>query len=217
MDIYHITHLFFDLDGTITDSQEGILNSVRAAADAFGIETTPEQIKGFIGPPLTWSFPHFFGLKEEDTKEAIRIFRERYSDTGKFENKVYDHICDALRKLMDMGYRLVIATSKPEFYATQIIDHFELNPYFDLVAGSSLDESGTKEDVIRDALARLGNISPEQCLMIGDREHDIEGAHAVGMECMAVLWGYGSQEEFDAHHADHVATDPHDMVFQLSR
>ena len=209
-------YLFFDLDGTLTDSQEGIINSVRAAAEAFGIDATPQQIKGFIGPPLTWSFPHFFGLSDEETQVAIGIFRERYSDKGKFENRVYEGIFEALTSLRDAGYRLVIATSKPEFYATQIADHFGLTPYFDLVAGSSPDESGGKEEVIRDAIARLGNISPETCLMIGDREHDIEGAHAVGMRCVAVLWGYGSQEEFTAHRADEVVETPEALVALLT-
>ena len=210
-----VKYLFFDLDGTLTDSQEGIVNSILEAAKAFDIETTPEQLKGFIGPPLTWSFPHFFGLDEEDTQKAIRVFRKRYAETGLFENRVYDGITDALETLIDTGYHLVVATSKPEYYATQIIDHFHLTPYFDFVAGSGLDERGGKVDVIRDALHRLGDVSPTECLMIGDREHDIEGAHAVGMKCMAVLWGYGSREEFANHHADVVVETPADMLSYL--
>ncbi len=211
------TILFFDLDGTLTDSQEGIINSVRAAAEAFGISTTPEQIKGFIGPPLTWSFPHFFGLNEEETQKAICVFRERYSEKGKFENRVYDGIFPALEELRRAGYRLVVATSKPEFYATQITDHFGLTPYFDLVVGSSPDESGGKADVIRDALHRLGDVSPEECLMIGDREHDIEGAHTFGMRCVAVMWGYGSREEFLAHGADEIVNTTEELVSLLTK
>lgn len=207
--------LFFDLDGTLTDSEEGIVRSVAAALGQMGIISDEKTLKKFIGPPLTWSFPHYYGLGEQETQEAIRLFRVRYSSVGKFENKVYDGIPETLGALRTAGYRLAVATSKPEHFALEITDHFDLTRYFDLVAGTTPDESGTKVDVIRDALSRLGSPAPSDVLMIGDREHDMDGAHTVGLRAVGALWGYGSREELTAHGAEFLAAQPRDLCALL--
>ncbi len=195
--------LLFDLDGTLTDSAEGVTRCVAHALAGFGIEASPEHLRGYIGPPLNWSFPHFHGLTEEETDRAIQLFRGQYEKSGKFENRVYDGIFEMLTALRRAGYLLGVATSKPLHFATQILEHFGLAERFDYIAGTGDDERGGKEEVVRDALAHF-DVLPEDVWMIGDRQHDIVGAHAVGIEAIGVLWGYGSQAEFEEYGADAV-------------
>ncbi len=203
--------LLFDLDGTLTDSAEGVFHSVKYALSAFGIDAKSEELRGYIGPPLTWSFHHFHGLSEQDAWKAIKLFREVYEQTGKFENRVYEGVPEILATLREMGYLLGVATSKPLHFATQILDHFHLTDAFDYIAGTGPDESGGKEEVVRDALAHFA-VDPREVWMIGDRLHDIEGAHAAGVEAIGVLWGYGSREEFTEYKADAVVETPAELV-----
>ena len=162
---------FFDLDGTITDSSLGITNSVMYALKKYGIvETDRRKLYKFIGPPLTDSFPRFYGFSEEQTLEAIGYYREYYKDRGIFENRVYDGFEAVASKLKEDGKTLVVATSKPEPFARQIIEHFGLSPYFDYVAGMELDGGrGTKAEVIRYALSNCRTSERSKVLMIGDR------------------------------------------------
>jgi phosphoglycolate phosphatase len=210
------TTLLFDLDGTLTDSAEGITKSVAAALSHFGIEVAPETLGGFIGPPLGWSFPHFFHLDAAQTDEAIEVFRERYDRVGKFENRVYDGIPEALTALAAAGYRLAVATSKPEHFAVEILAHFDLTRYFACIAGAAPDEKGGKREVIRDALHRMGDLAPGEALMIGDRLHDMDGAHAEGLRAVGALWGYGSLEELSAHGAEFLVRTPGELVSFLT-
>ncbi len=208
--------LLFDLDGTLTDSAEGVFRCVSHALSAFGIEAEPGSLFGYIGPPLNWSFPHFHGLTEEETDRAIALFREEYERGGKFENRVYDGIPEMLTALREAGYLTGVATSKPLHFARQILDHFSLTPYFDHISGTGNDERGGKEEVVRASVAHFG-VSPEDMWMIGDREHDILGAHAVGMEAIGVLWGYGSREEFITHGAEHIVSTPTELTAFLAK
>ena len=209
--------LLFDLDGTLTDSKEGILRCASVALAAFGIEAEPSSLMGFIGPPLAWSFPHFFHLNEEQTEEAIRIYRKHYAAGGKFENRVYDGVREMLTSLAGMGYRLAVATSKPEGFSCEILSHFDLARYFECISGADPTQAGDKESVIRAALSRLGVTDPTDALMIGDRLHDMIGAERVGMRSVGVLWGYGSREELLEAGASAVCETPRDLVTLLAR
>ncbi len=206
--------LLFDLDGTLTDSAEGICRSVAHALSFFGIEAEPEQLHCYIGPPLNWSFAAYHGLDEEETTRAVTYFRARYGTVGKFENRVYDGIREMLTLLRDAGYRLGVATSKPLMFATQILKHFALADMFEYIAGTGEDERGGKAEVVTDAVAHFG-VPTEDILMIGDREHDILGARAVGVETVGVLWGYGSREELSSHVPLGIVETPEELVAYL--
>ena len=205
--------IFFDLDGTLTDSGPGITASVAYALRKLGVEPPePEQLRPFIGPPLLWSFAHFCGFDEEKCREGVRLYREYFTAGGMFENSVYPGIPAALEKLRAAGFRLAVATSKPELFSRQIIGHFSLDGYFEAVCGAAMDESRTeKADVIRYALDTLG-VKAEESLMVGDREHDVLGAKAVGVSCLGVLWGYGGREELEKAGAAALVDTPADMA-----
>lgn len=202
--------ILFDLDGTLTDPGLGITNSVMYALNAFGIETPDRrELYKFIGPPLLDSFARFYGMSPADCREALRLYRVRFVDGGMFENEVYPGIPRLLERLKAAGYRLLVATSKPEPYSIQILEHFGLAGYFEFIAGSSMDETrSTKDAVIAYALERAGITDPGRAIMVGDRLHDVEGAAANGMRCIGVLYGYGSREELEAAGAVRLAEDP---------
>ena len=210
--------IFFDLDGTLTDSGPGIVASVAYALRKLGVEPPePEQLRPFIGPPLLWSFSHFYGFDAEKSKEAVRLYREYFTAGGMFENSVYPGIPEALDRLRAAGFRLAVATSKPELFSKQIISHFSLDKYFEAVCGAAMDETRTeKADVIRYALDILG-VTAGESLMIGDREHDVLGAKAVGVSCLGVLWGYGSREELTNAGASALAETPEKMAELILR
>ena len=192
----HYTHAFFDLDGTLTDSAPGIVNSVCYALQKLGIEPPPkEQLTCFIGPPLSWSFSTYFGMDEALAQRAVDAYREYYRAGGMLENSVYPGVADLLKDLRDAGIVCVLATSKPHIFANRILQHFSLDRYFSLVSGPELDGTrGEKSEVIAYALEQLG-IDSTRALMIGDREHDVLGAKQFGMDSAGVLWGFGSEEE----------------------
>jgi phosphoglycolate phosphatase len=204
--------ILFDLDGTIDDSCEGIIKSARYALSFWGIEATREQLRPFIGPPLTWSFPNLFHIPEDEVEQAVERYREYYAVNGIFEGKLYDGVVDMLVALKAAGFRLAVATSKPEMYARPIIEHYGITHLFEEIAGSPPDESGGKAAVIADVLSRLGNPDKASVLMVGDREHDIEGAKTNGLASAGVLWGYGSYEELTSHSATHIVATPQDLV-----
>lgn len=205
-------YLLFDLDGTLTDPAEGITKSVCYALQKFGIESQPENELRFIGPPLHKSFQMFYKMSEEDSFRAVEYYREYYAPTGIFENRLYDGIADALDRLIAKGYTLAVASSKPEVFVKQILEHFSIADRFEAVVGSELNGDRTeKSEVIAEALARL-DAQPEECCMIGDRHHDIAGAHKCGMLAAGVLWGYGSRAEFSEARADAVFETIEQMV-----
>ncbi|HEL1767964.1 TPA: HAD family hydrolase [Streptococcus suis] len=190
--------ILFDLDGTLTDSGQGILNSVAYALEKMGIEEPdPANLNRFIGPPLYESFSRFYQLSPEDTQSAVDAFRVYFKEKGMFENQLYPGIIPLLEELRTAGKTLVIATSKPEIFAKQILEHFGIAHYFDVIAGASLDSSRiSKADVIGYAINQL-EAFPKHAVMIGDREHDIEGARMHQLPAIGVLYGYGSKQEFE--------------------
>ncbi|MHC3756655.1 HAD family hydrolase [Streptococcus suis] len=190
--------ILFDLDGTLTDSGQGILNSVAYALEKMGIEEPDTaNLNRFIGPPLYESFSRFCQLSPEDTQSAVDAFRVYFKEKGMFENQLYPGIIPLLEELRTAGKTLIIATSKPEIFAKQILEHFGIAHYFDVIAGASLDSSRiSKADVIGYAINQL-EAFPKHAVMIGDREHDIEGARMHQLPAIGVLYGYGSKQEFE--------------------
>ena len=206
-------YALFDLDGTLTDPALGITNSIIYALEKMGREIPPrESLYSFIGPPLIQSFQSLDMTKEE-AERALQIYREYFSVKGLFENTVYDGIPNALCKLNDCGIKLLLATSKPELYAKQIIEHFGLDKYFTAIYGASMDEKRVdKADVIRYAAKSAGIANLNKAVMIGDRMHDILGAKKNGIVSIGVLWGYGSEDELKEAGADYIVGTLSEMV-----
>ena len=207
-------YALFDLDGTLTDPGEGITRSVQYALAKFGIVVeNRRELYCFIGPPLHESFEKYYGFSAKDAFRCVDAYREYYAVKGIFENEVYVGIGDALAELKERGVRISLATSKPEGYAKQILEHFGLIGYFDAVAGSNMDGSRTKKaEVVERALMLLSNPDVRDCIMIGDREHDIIGGKAHGMDTLGVTFGYGSEDELIRAGATHVAHTPAEIV-----
>ena len=190
--------ILFDLDGTLTDSGEGIINCVILGLEHFGLPIPDRQaLRVFVGPPLHSMFVQF-GVPADKADEAVEVYRSRYTTIGKFENTPYPGIPQLLQTLKDNGHTLLVATSKPESLSVEILEKFELAQYFDRICGASLDRSRTcKEDVI----AYLLSCCPERenLVMVGDTHYDVEGAAAHGIPTIGVAWGYGQvQEMIDA-------------------
>ena len=190
--------IFFDLDGTLTESGEGITKSVQYALEKIGKpEEDLEKLKVFVGPPLMEQFMKYAGVDEATGRKAVEFYRERYEVKGIYENHPYESVEEMLQELKRKGYILAVASSKPEYYVTQILDYFKLSAYFDVVVGSEMNGARTsKSEVIEEALKRI-NMSDKrnEVLMVGDKEHDVLGARAAGLDCVAVAYGYGTQEE----------------------
>ena len=206
-------YIFFDLDGTLTDSADGITNCVAYALEKFGIqESDKDALKRFVGPPLVPAFMEFYGFNEENAKKAVEHYRERFASIGIFENSVYDGVRELLESLKEKGYTLVIATSKPETYAKRIAEHFDIAKYFTYIAGATFDgKIGTKTEVIEYAIKALNISNRRDAVMIGDRYHDVEGAHNTGLDCIGVLYGYGNRDELAKHGAKLIAQTPLDI------
>ncbi|MDO4322592.1 MAG: HAD family hydrolase [Lachnospiraceae bacterium] len=200
-------YLLFDLDGTLTDPGKGIRNSVAYALDKMGLpEQTESELNRFIGPPLQEGFQLWCGLEDFGVDQAVTYYREYYQRQGMFENTVYNGIRELLLCLREQGSILAVATSKPEIYARQILDHFQLSEYFHLIAGGNLDGTRcTKTEVIRYVLNTY-RMDVGTAVMIGDRKQDILGAIANHLDSIGVLYGYGSREELDQAGA-HILAD----------
>ena len=189
--------MFFDLDGTLTDSKPGITKSVQYALKQLGIiENDIDQLVPFVGPPLHDSFRTFYALSDEQIEKAIYYYRERYLSIGMFENSIYPAIPELLQALQAQGYHLFVATAKPTIQAKPILAHFQLDQYFDYIAGTNLDGTRTtKTAVIAHIFEEFPALDKLGVAMIGDREHDIHGAQNNGIDSIAVRYGYGTQEE----------------------
>lgn len=202
-------YLLFDLDGTVTDSQLGITRSAAYALERFGIHVDdPASLTFFVGPPLHDTFMQKYGFSDEDATKAVSVYREYYRDKGIFENEVYPGIPELLRDLKGSGRTVILATSKPAVFARRILDYFSLSQYFDFLSGCELDGTRSKKDeVIEYALELAGITDRSQCVMIGDREHDIIGAEKTSLASLGVLYGYGDRAELEAAGADIIAKD----------
>jgi phosphoglycolate phosphatase len=208
--------IFFDLDGTLTDSGEGIINSAIPALVHFGLEVPPrEQLRVFVGPPLHETFGRF-GVPEDKLDEAVAIYRSRYVPIGKFENTPYPGIRELLQTLKDHGHKLYVATSKPEALSIEILEHFDLAQYFEIICGASLDLSRYhKAHVIAYLLTQVEDA--ENILMVGDTKYDVLGAAEHRIPTIGVAWGYGTVEDMVTAGAAAIARDPAHLLELLEK
>ena len=208
-----IRNILFDLDGTITDSKEGIIKSAQYALRKLGIEPPAfENMFWVIGPPIRKSFAEKFSLDEETAFRGLRFYQERFGDVGYLENEVYEGVPEMLRLLKDKGYRLFITTSKPTVYTDAILKHFGLYDLFEFVSGSDLDgKRGSKAEVIRTVMEEHC-LKASETVIVGDREHDIIGGKETGILTMGVRYGYADAGELESAGADWIAETPMDIV-----
>lgn len=208
--------ILFDLDGTLTDSGEGIINCASLALRHYGISIPDrDSMRVFVGPPLRDTF-FKFGVPEDKLDEAVEIYRSRYIPIGKFENTPYPGIHDLLAQLKAEGHTLYVATSKPEQMSMDILNKFRLAPYFDLLAGATLDGSrDSKADVIAYLLQQTGK--ELDAIMVGDTVYDVAGAAVHGIPTVGVSWGYGNVEEMEAAGACGIANTMEELHDLLNR
>lgn len=205
----------FDLDGTVTDSGPGIVNSIRYALEKHGLPVPEEQVlRTFIGPPLKEQFQAVCGLNEEEGARMVEAYREYYTDRGIFENSVYCGVPEMLERLKESGVRILMATAKPEKFARRIAEHFDFAKYFEFIGGACMDGRRTdKHEVIEYVLSSCG-ISEEErksAVMIGDRSHDMIGAAKAGLHSLGVLYGYGDRAELEGAGAEMIAETPEEV------
>lgn len=191
-----VKSILFDLDGTLTDSGEGIMNCAVYALSKYGIEAPSEaDLRTFVGPPLTDSFARF-GVPEDQLLKAVEYYRDRYIPIGMYENALYPGIPELLEKLKNDGHRLYVATSKPEQMSIEILTNFGLTQYFDRICGATTDLSrNSKEAVIAYLLEECG--TQENAIMVGDTAFDVIGAKEHGIPTIGVDWGYGLNEDME--------------------
>ena len=203
--------VLFDLDGTLTDSGEGIINCAILALEHFGLPIpSREEMRVFVGPPLSETFVEY-GVPADKTDEAIAVYRSRYIPIGKFENRPYDGIRELLEELTWRGHKLYVATSKPEGMSIDILNHFDLAKYFTMICGAALDLSrNSKEAVIAYLLEKSGE--KENMVMVGDTKFDVIGAKHHGIPCIGVSWGYGTVEEMRDAGATAIANTPEELL-----
>lgn len=203
--------ILFDLDGTITDSGEGIINCCELALRHYGLPVpSREEMRVFVGPPLHETFQKF-GVPAEECDNAVEVFRSRYTTVGIFENTPYPGIRELLEALTANGNRLFIATSKPEVMANRVLEHFDLAKYFELVCGATMDRSRIeKSDVIAYLLEYIG--STENTVMVGDTAFDVTGAASHGIPTIGVAWGYGKVADMVAAGACAIAQTPEELL-----
>ena len=210
-------YIFFDLDGTLSESGPGLINCVAFALNSIGIEVSDrEELRKFVGPPLIESFSMFYGLSPEQIQIAVRNFRAQYEASGIFENEMYDGVDILLKKLCDAGKVPVVATSKPEPFARKILQRYSIDKYFLYIAGSGIDETRTKKaEVIAYALEACKISDKSKVVMVGDRFHDVIGARENGIDCIGVLFGYGERKDLEDAGAVAIAADVNELTEML--
>ena len=218
-------YILLDLDGTLTDSSEGITKSVQYALEKMGItENDMAVLKRYIGPPLNESFTRFPGLSDEDSLKAVAYYRERYADTGLYENKLFDGIKEFLAGLKKDGYIVALATCKPEIYVPTILKHFDIEQYFDVAVGSELEggKRRHKDDVIEEVISQIIKLKDipatdiydvkADAIMIGDRKDDVLGAKDAGIESIGLRYGFAEADELENAGADYILENVEDIL-----
>ena len=205
--------ILFDLDGTLTDSGEGIINCAKMTLERFGLPIpSPDELRTFVGPPLGDSFMKY-GVPADLVEEAIAVFRSRYLPIGKFENHPYPGIRELLETLKGQGHKLYVATSKPEVTAVEVLEHFDLASFFECICGATFDQSRvSKSDVIAFLLEQIG--TDTDAVMVGDTSFDVIGAAAHGIPTIGVSWGYGKVPDMKKVGAAAIADTP-EMLLKL--
>jgi len=189
--------ILFDLDGTITDSSEGIINSILYALDKMDVTVEDKTIlKKFVGPPLMDSFKKYYGFTNDDAELGLKLFREYFAVKGIFENRLFDGMGNLLKDLYEAGYQLLLATSKPVHFANQVLEYFNIDKYFSYVSACPIDESNTtKIEIIRQAMEHTITENKEEMVMVGDTSFDVNGAKICGIDSIGVLYGTDSEDE----------------------
>lgn len=210
-------YVLFDLDGTVTDSFEGVTNCVSFALESFGIHIADKtELSCFIGPPLFEQFKSFAKFNDTEAGKAVKKYRERYSVTGWKECKLAEGTEELLQNLKKRGKTVALATCKPEKYAKMILDYFNISEYFDFIGGAELDTKGRtdKYDVIEYVISNLkiSEMNRSKIVMVGDTLYDIDGANAAGIASIGVLFGYGTKEELKAHGADYIVKSMKEII-----
>ena len=210
--------VLFDLDGTLTDAAPGIVNGMRIVFDRFDIDQPDDDtMRTHLGPPLAVTWREHYGFSDEQITQALAIYREYYHDVGMFENEVFDGIPELLQALNDDGITLATATSKPDFSATRIIEHFGLRDHFAFIGAANLE--GTRDSkalVIEHTLEQLqASATTHRIVMVGDRHHDVHGAREHGIDTIGVLWGYGDAEELTQAGAIALVENPSNLLALL--
>ncbi len=206
-------YIFFDLDGTLTDSAAGIMNSFTYAIEHMGGKVSDKAgLKKFVGPPLQETFEKSLGYSPEDTTRAITFYREYYHGMGgRFENEVYPGIEELLTRLKSKGKKLIVATSKNEYGTKVVLEHFGLDKYFDFIAAANDADRQHKTEVLRYAIEEIGVKDLSTAVMIGDRENDITAAKTLGIDSIGVLYGYGDEKELTTAGATYLAESAEDI------
>ena len=199
-------YIFMDLDGTITNPKIGITKSIQYSLNSFGIkEENLNNLTRHIGPPLIDTFREYYGFDESKTKLAVIKFKERFEEVGWCENEVYEGMEETLKAFQRAGKILIVATSKPEYMAKKILDHFNLSQYFTDICGSERDGSRSKKhEVIQYAIDRNEIKNKDDIIMVGDRNYDILGPKRLGIKSIGVLYGFGCLQEFEEANADYI-------------
>lgn len=213
-----IKNILIDLDGTLTDPKVGITTSARYGLNKVGHPIPEsENIDWIIGPPLKASLAKLLNVDVTDVlaEQALLGYRERFAVTGLFENHVFEDVKATLETLQNRGYHLFLATAKPEVYARQILDHFNLLEYFEYAYGSELNGDRTNKGDLIGYILEQEKLDPSECIMVGDREHDIFGARRHGIDTIAVEYGYGSDAELIAAKPKARITKFSDLIAQL--
>jgi phosphoglycolate phosphatase len=208
------TTLFFDLDGTVSNNFQGIARCLNFALNRLGLrQLADEEILPFVGPPFRESLPRVFpGI---NTEAALNFYRERYELSGWLENDLYEGIAEAIRTLHLQGFTIALCTSKPRIFAERIIEHFQLGRYFDGIHGPELDGKFDRKTDLLAHLVKRYNVAPENAVMIGDRDKDVEAALHTGAHSLGVLWGFGSREELLTAGAKYIVQRPDELVHTI--
>lgn len=212
-------YLFFDLDGTIINTFEGVTRSFAYALESYGIRVSSlEELRPVLGPPLRDAFMNMYGFEEADAVDAVEKYRERYNNRFIAESELYPGIADTLKKLFSDGFVMAVATAKPEHFALPLLEHYGLKDYFHCIAGATLDKSrDSKKAVLAYLIDKLKITDNSEVLMIGDRKYDMEGAAHFGIDGMGVLYGFGSREEMEASPHVLLADDAADLYRKVTR
>lgn len=208
-------YYLFDFDGTIMDTERSIKSCVMYALNFYGInENDPKNLDGFIGPPLIYSFKHFYGASDELTEKLIKKYREKYSGDGCLDCALYDGVVEVFEKLKSQGKKIAVASSKPIIFVEKISKHFDIYKYYDVVSAEDLDKSSSgKKALIENALELLKCTDKSKAIMIGDRHLDIEGAKAVGIDSAGAVYGFGSEDELKEAKADYLLYDVRELLY----
>ena len=206
--------IIFDLDGTIIDPSVGIVHSLLYALDKMNTKAKGKDVLlKFIGPPLIDSFKKYFGFDDETAKQAIKHYRAHFKEEGVLACSLYEGVETVIKTLKGKGKRLLVATTKPEIHAIEVLEHFHLEPYFDFVAGSYLDGRRVdKGELIIHALESTGITELDKVMIIGDRKHDTVGAKTAGIDSMGILYGFGHLKELEDAGATYIAPSPGDIL-----